>query len=110
MRTLKKQGFKLPYLGKEIFIKLTRMGLDYEQGIFLIRDLNNIENIRDFLSEILNEKTVFTQICLICRKDFLCTECKHYSECPTKDLPLPCICEKCSQKNNLYEQYLKLDK
>ena len=110
MRIFKKHGFKLPYLGKEIFKELTRIGLDYEQGIFLIRDLNNVENIMDFLTEILNEKIMFTQNCLICRKDFLCTECKYYGECPTKDLPLSCICVKCSLKNNLYEQYLKLDK
>ena len=49
MRIFKKQGFKLPYLGKEAFKDLTRMGLDYEQGIFLIRDLNNVENIMDFV-------------------------------------------------------------
>ena len=110
MRVLKKQGFKLPYLGRDKFIELTRRGLGYERGSFFIRDLNNAENIRDILSEILNEKIVFTQTCLICGKEFLCTDCRYYDACPTRDLPLHCICENCSQKNDLYERYVERGK
>jgi len=107
---LKKNRIKLPYLGRDKFIELTRIGLGYEQGSFFIRDFNNIENIIQLLSEILNEKIVFTQTCVICGKEFLCTECKYINTCSTRDLPLHCLCENCSQKNNLYKRYVEKNK
>lgn len=110
MRILNKEGFKLPYLGTDRFKELTRIGLSYKRGSFFIRDLNNIEKIKDALSNILNEEVVFTQTCLICGKEFLCTECKYYSSCPSRDLPFPCVCKNCSQNNDLYERYVEKDK
>jgi len=107
MRALNKQRFKLPYLGTERFKELRRIGISYKRGSFSIADLNNVEKTKEILSEILNEKVVFTQTCLICRKEFLCTECKYYEYCQSRDLPFHCVCKNCFQKNDLYELYVE---
>lgn len=110
MRVLNKDKIKLPYLKRYKFRELMNMGLGYERGIFYIRDLNRAEEIKDALSEILNEEIVFSQTCLICGKEFLCTECKYYDSCSSRDLPFHCICKNCSQKNELYERYVEKQK
>jgi len=110
MKVLNKKGFRLPYMGTDRFRELTRMGVEYERGSFFIRNLNNVESIKDALSEILSERIAFTQTCLICGKEFLCTDCKYYDACLTRDLPFHCICKKCSQKNDLYEQCVERGK
>ena len=60
MMILNKDGFKLPYLGRPKFIELMKMGLEFERGrnVFYIRDLNRSEEIKDSLSEILNQEIV----------------------------------------------------
>ena len=52
MRALNKQRFKLPYLGTERFKELKRIGIRYERGSFSIADLNNVEKIKEILSDI----------------------------------------------------------
>lgn len=112
MRVLNKDGFKLPYLGRDRFIELMKMGLEFERGrnIFYVRDLNRAEEIKDALSGILKKEIAFPQTCLICGKEFLCLECKYYETCPSKDLPFHCICKDCSTKNDLYNRYVEKSK
>ncbi len=109
MRILNKDGFKLPYLGRNKFIELMKTGLEFERGrnIFYIKDLNRAEEIKDALSEILNQKIAFPQTCLICGKEYLCLECKYYETCSSRDLPFHCVCKNCSIKSNLYDRYVK---
>jgi hypothetical protein len=110
MKALNKQGFKLPYIGTDGFKELRRAGVNYERGRFSIGELNNVENVKLLLSEILGEEIAFTQTCLICGKEFLCSECKYYDSCPSRDLPFHCICKSCSKKNKLYDRYVERDK
>ena len=81
------------------------MGLGYNQGKFYIKDFNKVDNLKDVLSNILNEEVVFSLTCFICGKDFICLECKYYEVCLSRDLPFYCICKKCSIKNDLYDRY-----
>jgi len=109
MKTLNKRKFKLPFFGRERFIELTKIGISYKQGFFFISNLNNVEKIVDYLTEILKEEVIFTQICHICDKEFLCTECNYNKSCPSRNLPFNCVCHICSQENNLYEQYVNVN-
>ncbi len=112
MTILNKDGFKLPYLGRPKFIELMKMGLEFERGrnIFYIRNLNRAEEIKDSLSEILNQEIAFLQTCLICGKEFLCLECKYYEMCSSRDLPFHCVCKNCSIQSDLYDRYVKKTK
>ncbi|KPV63281.1 MAG: hypothetical protein AOA65_1289 [Candidatus Bathyarchaeota archaeon BA1] len=107
MKVIKKEGFRLPYVGKTKFIELTRNGVDYKGGLFFIRDFNKLERVKEILSEILNDEIVFTQTCFMCGSMFLCASCEHNNVCQSRDLPLYCICEECSSKTNSYEKYVE---
>lgn len=107
MRILHKRRFRLPFIGREQFRELTKIGIRYQQGFFFISNLNNVEKIMDSLSEILKEEVMFTQTCHICNNEVLCTECNYYDSCQSRNLPFHCICRTCSQQKNLYEQYIK---
>lgn len=111
-KILNKDGFKLPYLGRTKFIELMKMGLEFERerNIFYIRDLNRAEEIKDSISEILNQEIAFLQTCLICGKEFLCLECKYYETCSSRDLPFHCVCKNCSIQSDLYDRYVKKTK
>ena len=97
MVTLNKKCIKLPRVEKEKFVYLMRIGLDYnrEQGVFSINNYNNIDKIMDTLSDILKSPVLFMQNCLVCGKDFACSECKYVDLCSTKNLPFSCVCTQC---------------
>jgi hypothetical protein len=110
MVSLSKKSFKLPFVEKEKFLLLLRLGLDYDrsQGSYYIKNCNNIEKLVDTISGILNaEKITFLQSCILCKKDFPCSDCNYYDLCVTKDLPFHCICPQCLKDERLYEQYVE---
>jgi hypothetical protein len=104
MPSLNKKAFKLPYVEREKFMLLMKLGLDYnrEKGFYRLRDCNNIEKLIVALSGILNgEEVTFLQNCTICGKDFPCQECKYYEHCTTKNLPFNCVCPQCLDEGKL---------
>lgn len=106
MVVLNKKAFKLPRVEKEKFILLLRIGLEYdrEQGSFCISSYNNIERLLDTISSILNdEKVMFLQSCILCGRDFPCSDCKYYDLCSTKNLPFHCVCTQCLKEGRAYE-------
>lgn len=107
MRFFNKKSFRLPFVGKDEFIRLTRMGLGYDRGSFYIKNYDNAEKIIDMLSEILDEQISFIQTCILCEKDFVCSECKYRNQCTTEGLPFQCICEICMKNEKLYDKYIE---
>jgi hypothetical protein len=94
---LNKKEFILPRVEREKFIRLMRLGLEYnrDKGTFSIKNLENINEAIDTISDILNDEAIFLQQCLICNKDFPCSDCKYGEFCETKNLPFECICPQC---------------
>ena len=97
MVVLNKKAFVLPRVERDKFIRLMRLGLEYNRttGTFSISHFDNIEEVLDTISSILNEEAMFLQNCMICNKDFPCSECKYIDFCETKNLPFQCVCPKC---------------
>lgn len=97
MVVLNKNGFRLPRVEREKFIQLMRLGLNYDraQGIFCLANYNNIEKLQNSLADILKEEIAFAQTCVLCGKNFSCTNCKYYEACDTKNLPFTCVCPHC---------------
>ncbi|MBT8172270.1 hypothetical protein KJN74_05310 [Candidatus Bathyarchaeota archaeon] len=97
MVVLNKRSFLLPRIEREKFIRLLRLGLEYDRdsGSYNIRNFDKIEEIVDTLSSILNDEVTFFQNCIICKKVFSCSNCKYHKNCGTKNLPFECVCMKC---------------
>ena len=107
MVTLNKKGFKLPFMEREKFILLMRLGLNYDKasGTFSVANYNNIEKLTDTIASILNVSEVaFTQTCVVCGGDFPCSDCKYQDSCATKNLPFQCVCSKCLREVRLAEE------
>ncbi len=107
MITISRNGFKLPYLGKEKFVELMRSGIAYDKarGLFYVVEGGNPERAKATLAEILDDEVVFSQTCLVCKRDFGCADCDYRISCPTRDVPLFCLCSSCRERPNLYESY-----
>ena len=104
-----KKGIKLPYVGKEKFAELMRVGLRYDKQtrMFRIEKTEYLEQIKNVLTEILKEPITFAQTCIICGREFPCTECPYEKICRSKDFPSYCICKNCLGKPELYRLYLE---
>ena len=110
MKVLNKKSFKLPFVERGKFTKLMRLGLGYNrsQGTYHVENYNEVEKIIDIISDVLDgEKISFLQTCILCGKDFPCSDCKYNNLCETKDLPLQCICENCRATPQLHDGYVK---
>ena len=106
MVVLNKKGFVLPRVEREQFIRLMRMGLEYnrDKGAYSISHFDSIEELLDTLSNILNDEVLFLQNCLICSKDFPCSDCKYADFCATKNLPFQCVCPQCLKEGKTPQQ------
>jgi hypothetical protein len=106
---LNKKAFKLPRVEKEKFMQLINAGLSYDRGacLYSFKDCNDIENLMDIITSILNTDVVFLQTCTRCGKDFPCGDCKYGESCTTKNLPFSCVCPTCLRERKNFEEYLK---
>jgi hypothetical protein len=109
MVVLNKKAFKLPRVEKEKFMLLINAGLNYnrEASVYSIKSCNDIENLMDIISGVLNAEVVFLQSCTRCGKDFACGDCKYNELCATKNLPFSCVCPQCLRDRKQFEEYLK---
>jgi hypothetical protein len=107
MVVLSKRAFKLPFIEREKFSLLLRLGLVYDRvkGTYCVVNYNNIEKLTDTLASILNvDEVAFTQTCVACGKDFPCSECKYQDSCATKNLPFQCVCPQCLKDGRATEK------
>lgn len=102
MKLLNKKSFTLPFIGRDRYVRLLRLGLGYNkvERSFYVKDYNSVEKIIDAISDIMgDEKASFLQTCILCGEDISCLDCKYKNSCETKDLPFQCICPICLQEN-----------
>ena len=111
MRLLKRISFKLPFIERDKFVKLIRLGVGYSRTrrSYFIKNYNDVEKIIDVISDILDEKISFLQTCILCGGNFPCSDCKYCDSCATKGLPLQCVCQNCLGNAELYDHYIERD-
>jgi hypothetical protein len=108
MVVLNKKAFKLPFVDREKFSLLLRLGLerDRTKGTYCVVNFNNIQKLTDTLAEILGvEEVTFTQTCAVCGKDFPCSGCKYLDLCATKNLPFQCVCAGCLKEGKTFQEH-----
>jgi hypothetical protein len=106
MVVLNKKAFKLPFVEREKFLMLMRLGLNYDRatGMYCVANYNNIEKLTDTLAEILGvDEVTFTQTCALCGKDFPCSDCKYLELCATKNMPFQCVCAECLRDGKTFK-------
>jgi hypothetical protein len=108
MVVLNKNGFVLPRVERDTFIRLMRLGLEYDRnkGVFRITSYDKIQEATDTLSSILKDEVQFMQTCSICHNAFPCSDCKYADFCETKNLPFQCVCPQCLRGKKSPQQKL----
>lgn len=102
--------FKLPYMGKDLFIALMRAGLIYDRAAkaFYI-DLNtDIDLVNEILKERLGEELELLKACAICGKGIDCEICEFSQGCPRQGYT--CICLGCIAGEEVFKRYIAAQK
>jgi len=98
--------FKLPYMGKDLFISLMRAGLVYDRAAkaFYV-DLNTDRDlVNEILKERIGEGLELLKACAICGKGIDCETCEFSRDCPREGYT--CICSKCMAGEDVLKRYL----
>jgi hypothetical protein len=101
------EHFKLPLLGKDVFIKLSReVGLKYDskQG-FIVTPKTRLDLLVSVLQEALEEEVSFLLKCFTCGAKTPCETCIYNTICDRKSVSPACICDSCKEKNNALALY-----
>lgn len=101
------EHFKLPYFGKDLFMRLTReAGLRYDskQG-FLITPGTRLDLLVPILRDAMKEDVSFVLRCFICGTKTPCETCVYNAICDRKSVSPACICDSCRAKNDAFLLY-----
>ena len=117
-------GFKLPYMGRDKFIQLMRIGLRYDRntGMFVARRKDNLESVEESLSQIISKAVRFRRAepvlaeptdeiakeCYIDGQRVICNQCEFVDDCPTHILTARkfCLCDTSLADPKCYEKYV----
>jgi replication factor C large subunit len=124
-QALNPNGFSLPYMGKDKFIQLMRIGLKYDRvsGNFSARRLDNLDTVEQSLSEIIAKPVKFerseepaktdldgeiTKECYVDSNRIICDQCDFKNDCPTYTLTALkfCLCDETMADTQAYEKYV----
>ena len=124
-QTLNPNAFNLPYMGKDKFIQLMRIGLKYDRasGKFSVRRLDNLDVIEQSLTEITSKPVKFERSekpaeidligdfakeCYVDSTQIHCNDCDFKDDCPTHTLTTRkfCLCDETLASENAYEEYV----
>jgi len=101
------EHFKLPFIGKDVFIKLTReIGLKYDskEG-FMITPKTRLGLLVPLLREVFNDDLSFVLKCFICGITTPCETCVYNAICDRKSVSPACICDSCMSKKDAFPLY-----
>jgi len=119
-------NFKLPYMGKDKFIQLMRIGIKYNSSarVFSVRRIDNLDSVEESLSQIVGKSLKFvrpelisepkhaseniTKVCYVDGKEMSCDTCDFVEACPTHFLPdlKYCICNETLSDEQAYREYV----
>jgi replication factor C large subunit len=119
-------GFKLPYMGKDKFIALMRIGVAYDRsgGKFTVRRLTNLDSVEERITEIISKPIKFirpdtetgrvdesniAKECYVDGRQILCAKCDFVETCPTHTITSLkfCLCDETLANLKGYEKYLE---
>ena len=126
-QTLDPNGFKLPFMGKDKFVQLMRVGLKYDSSRrgFSVRRMDKLDSVEESLSQIIGQPVKFLRsaitselktgdnskimkTCYVDTSDISCDECEFVESCPTHFIQQLkyCICTQTLSDTQAYEKYV----
>jgi len=125
VETLDPNGFKLPFMGKDKFVQLMRVGIKYDSSAraFSVRRMDNLDSVEGSLSQIIGKPVKFVRpatteqkevklgiikTCYVDAKEIPCDSCEFVESCPThflQDLKY-CICTETLSDAQAYSRYV----
>ena len=117
--------FKLPFMGKDKFIQLMRVGVKYDsrQRAFSVRRMDNLDSVEGSVSQIIGKPVKFirpelasqqkgdhqktTKLCYVDGREISCDACEFLEYCPThflEDLKY-CVCKETLSNAEAYTKY-----
>jgi len=123
--TLDPNNFKLPFMGKDKFIQLMRVGIKYDSHArtFAVRRMDNLDSIEESVSQIVGRPVKFTRpdlspvfeeslstitkVCYVDSRAIQCESCDFVESCPShflQDLKY-CICIETLSDSQAYDKY-----
>jgi replication factor C large subunit len=115
-------GFELPYMGKDKFIQLMRIGLRYYSGQFSVKDPNRLDSIEQSLTQIISKPVKFRRVgpqtradapagtkeCYVDSNLITCSKCDFVEDCPTHRVPTLkfCLCDETLADPAAYLKYV----
>jgi len=117
-------GFKLPYMGRDKFIQLMRIGLAYDRnrGMFAVRRLSNLESVEERLSDVVGKPVRFERPeqvpvekgggimkeCYVDGQEVPCHSCEFVGDCPTHTVATHkfCLCDQTLADPECYDKYV----
>jgi len=121
---LEPNGFKLPYMGKDKFIQLMRIGLAYDRnrGMFAVRRLSNLDSIEERLGDVIGKPVKFerpeeapvqkggevVKECYVDGQQIPCSSCEFVDDCPTHTMTTLkfCLCDETLSDREGYDKYV----
>lgn len=125
--TLDPRSFKLPFMGKDKFIQLMRVGIKYDSHAraFSVRHIDNLDSVEGSISQIVGRPLKFlrqeivpeqkesssgiTKVCYVDAREISCDACEFVETCPThflQDLKY-CICTQTLSEAQAYQEYIE---
>lgn len=103
------QRFKLPFMGKDVFVSLMQAGLKYDRksGEFYVDTTTDLDMVNAILS-FRKVMIILTKKCTICGKALDCEKCEQFYFCDKKQSY--CICKNCLSMDNAFLRYVEAQK
>jgi hypothetical protein len=118
-------GFKLPFMGKDKFIQLMRVGVKYDshQRVFSVRRMDNLDSLESSVSQIIGKPVKFmrpepiseqkgthqktTKMCYVDGREISCDACGFLEYCPTHFLEnmTYCLCTETLLDTEAFTKY-----
>jgi replication factor C large subunit len=117
-------GFKLPYMGRDKFIQLMRIGLTYDRnrGMFVVRSLSNLGSIEERLGDVVGKpvrferpeqasvegRGVILKDCYVDGRQVSCSKCEFVGDCRTHTMATLkfCLCDETLLDQEGYDKYV----
>lgn len=100
------EWFRLPFMGKDVFIRLRAADLKYDSKKgFMVTSATKMDAMSSILRDALSEDVEFSLKCFVCGTSAPCNTCIYNHVCDRSIVSSACICDNCKDTDDAYALY-----